>query len=84
MKVVIELFSRRLLKLKVRDFFFLTSIFEIKKKLNPNQEHFIFHCVTFEKKNAMGKELERRSFLGKLTLGISSLAVLPLFGWAKN
>ena len=31
----------------------------------------------------MGKELERRSFLGKLTLGISSLAVLPLFGWEK-
>ena len=32
----------------------------------------------------MGKELERRSFLGKLTLGISSLAVLPLFGWGRN
>ena len=32
----------------------------------------------------MGKELERRNFLGKLTLGLSSLAVLPLFGWGKN
>ena len=42
------------------------------------------NVLHLKKINSMGKELERRNFLGKLTLGLSSLAVLPLFGWGKN
>ena len=32
----------------------------------------------------MKKKIERRSFIGKVTLGLSSIAAIPLFGFTRN
>ena len=53
------------------------------KKLILCQHIFSINNYRFVFKRIM-KDIERRSFLSKITLGISSLAVLPLFSWIIN